>query len=239
MSVSGRSARLGGLVAGVSYEVVVTGVNGNGAGAPSTSAAVPLESPCALAGVVDQAQAALVGDCEALWAQRKASAYDPEDGALDGSAIMWSSDIDGAVAIGGRAVIDTGDLSVGTHALTATASDTSASSGTATVTITVSASNDAPIAADDTGYTRADSAVLVNVVANDTDAESDIDPYSLSVVVPPAAGTAAAVHNTAGNVAAIEYVSASPGIDTLIYEICDAARQCATAELTVVAAASR
>ena len=62
-----------GLAAAVAYEVVVSGYNYSGAGAPSQPVeATPLETPCAQAAVVDQSMAALVSDCDALWAQRRA-----------------------------------------------------------------------------------------------------------------------------------------------------------------------
>ncbi len=72
LELAGRSVRLGGLVAGVSYEVSVAGVNFNGRGAAAVVAATPLESPCGEAAVVDQTRTLLVADCEALWSQRRA-----------------------------------------------------------------------------------------------------------------------------------------------------------------------
>ena len=73
-----------------------------------------------------------------------ASAYDTEDGALDSSSISWSSSLDGALATAGRAVIDTGELTAGTHVLTATATDSTSASTSASVTITVKATDEPP-----------------------------------------------------------------------------------------------
>ena len=132
-------------------------------------------------------------------------------------------------------MIHTGDLSAGTHTLTATATDSDNMSASASATIIVKESNDPPAAVADTGYTRAGRAVVVDVVANDTDAEGDIDPNSVRVVVAAALGAAAVSEGAAG--AVIGYISASHGIDTLIYEVCDTARQCSLAELTIIAGA--
>ena len=67
------SARVTGLVGGAAYELFVVASNSNGAGgASAVITAVALESPCVLDSVADQTAPGLVGDCEALWAQRRA-----------------------------------------------------------------------------------------------------------------------------------------------------------------------
>ncbi len=63
------------------------------------------------------------------------TAYDPEDGSLDSSAIQWSSDIDGNLGSGGLVVMTTDDLTAGSHVLAATATDSSGATGSATVTV--------------------------------------------------------------------------------------------------------
>ena len=63
------------------------------------------------------------------------TAYDPEDGSLDASAIQWSSDIDGNLGSGGLVVITTDDLTAGSHVLAATATDSSGVTGSATVSV--------------------------------------------------------------------------------------------------------
>ena len=159
-----------------------------------------------------------------------AGAHDAEDGALGASAISWSSSIDGQLATTGVAVIDTATLTAGTHVLTATATDSDNTTGTATVTVTVKATSEAPSAVDDTAYARGGSAV-VDAAANDTDIEGDINPNTVRVVVPAALGTATAAHGSIRHTA-----SAGSGYDTLIYEVCDRARGCDTAEVTVISA---
>lgn len=63
------------------------------------------------------------------------SATDPEDGALSGTALAWSSNRDGALGTGGTLEINT--LSVGTHTVTLRATDSGARSSEATVSVTV------------------------------------------------------------------------------------------------------
>ncbi len=66
------------------------------------------------------------------------SATDPEDGALTGSSLVWTSSIDGQIGTGES--FTKNDLSVGTHTITLTATDSEGATGTASVTITVSGS---------------------------------------------------------------------------------------------------
>ena len=165
----------------------------------------------------------------------EASAYDTEDGTLDETAITWSSSIDGTVAAGARAVIDTSELTAGTHVLTATATDSASATAQASVTITVKTTNEPPAAADDTAHAAPGRTVLVDVTANDSDPEGDIDPHSVAVITPPALGAAAASHPAGSARTAISYTAnGAAGYDAVIYEICDTARQCTTAEFTVV-----
>lgn len=62
---------------------------------------------------------------------------DPEDGALSGTALMWTSSIGGA--IGNGATFSTSTLAVGAHVITLTAKDAQGLSATATVSLTVTA----------------------------------------------------------------------------------------------------
>ena len=164
----------------------------------------------------------------------QAAAYDPEDGAVGASSIQWSSSLDGQLGMGGLVEVATADLSVGTHVLTATATDSSAATGSASVTVAVKRNNTAPSALDDIVYTSGrGSAVTADVAANDSDPDGDLDSYTIAVLVRPSAGTASA-HGSAGEGHTITY-SPAGGYDALIYSVCDLAGQCTTAELAVVA----
>jgi uncharacterized protein YjdB len=63
------------------------------------------------------------------------SGTDPEDGDLTGSALVWTSSLDGQIGIGASFTRD--DLSTGTHTIRLTATDSDGGSHTASVTITV------------------------------------------------------------------------------------------------------
>ena len=63
------------------------------------------------------------------------SATDPEDGALTGTALAWTSSRDGELGTGGTLEINT--LSVGTHTVTLRATDSGSRSATSTVSVTV------------------------------------------------------------------------------------------------------
>lgn len=73
------------------------------------------------------------------------SATDPEDGALTGSALVWTSSLDGAIGTGTSFARN--DLSVGAHVITLTATDSEGRTGTATADLTVvDVPNNAPTA---------------------------------------------------------------------------------------------
>ena len=159
-----------------------------------------------------------------------ATGIDAEDGVMADTALVWTSDIDGQIAATAAARIPTDALSTGTHVLTVTATDSSAMAASVSVTVTVRATNGAPTARADVAHSRVGHNVTAEVLANDTDPESDIDPWSLRVVTPGALGAAAANSAAPGEIA---YDAAATGIDVIIYEVCDRFLQCTTAELVV------
>ena len=173
------------------------------------------------------AEAARFGGRQPLALQ--ASAYDSEDGVLASSAISWSSDLDGPLGTGAHLVIDSGGLTAGTHTFTATATDSSNMAASASVTVTVDSHNQPPTATDDTAHVRPGASLVIDVAANDTDPEGDINHATLAVAVPAATGRAGTRH---GRVA---YTADIDGYDVFVYEICDRANQCTTAEVTVIA----
>ena len=74
------------------------------------------------------------------------SGQDPEDGALTGGSLVWTSSIDGQIGTGTG--FSTSTLSVGIHTITLKATDSQAAFGTATRTITITPpANQPPVAA--------------------------------------------------------------------------------------------
>lgn len=71
------------------------------------------------------------------------SGLDPEDGALSGSALSWSSDLDGELGNGASMTVA---LSVGSHLITLVATDRLGLAATAAVTVVVEQPNTAPTA---------------------------------------------------------------------------------------------
>ena len=178
------------------------------------------------------AEAAVYGGHQPL--ALKASAYDTEDGALGASALSWSSSLNGALGTGAHLVIDTSRLTAGTHTLTATAVDSDDTTASAAVTVTVNTGNEFPAAADDIALTRVGAELLVDVLANDTDPEADVNLSTLRVAVPAAAGRAQSASD-----GRVGYSAAEAGYDAFVYKVCDRANQCATAEVTVIAISDR
>ncbi len=89
----------------------------------------------------------------------------------------------------------------------------------ATVTIDVIATNDPPTAKDDIAATIAGTPVVIDVLANDTDVESALDP-DVTVTVNPTGGTITGIDTATG---AITYLPNNDfqGIDTFTYEVFD------------------
>ncbi len=65
----------------------------------------------------------------------RGSAFDPEDGLLQDSALSWTSDLDGALGTG--KVLAVADLSPGIHNITLTATDSHSNNATDSFTVTV------------------------------------------------------------------------------------------------------
>src|SRR6185369_3979186 len=67
---------------------------------------------------------------------------DPEDGALSGGALVWTSSIDGQIGTGTS--VATSALSAGTHTIALTSKDSHGAAGVASIVVTI---NQAPAAA--------------------------------------------------------------------------------------------
>ena len=100
--------------------------------------------------------------------------YDPTTEHLTIKANGFSGVEHGTVLIVDNKVVFTPEANFnGTESFTYTVSDTSNSTTTGTVTITVNAINDDPIATNDTASTNEDNAVTIDVLANETDVDTD------------------------------------------------------------------
>lgn len=87
----------------------------------------------------------------------------------------------------------------GEFSFTYQASDGIATSDPATVTITVVVANDAPVAVNDTfSVARNVTNVALNVLANDTDADGNLDPTMVTIVVNPNKGGSVSVDPVTG-----------------------------------------
>ncbi|MFO0745028.1 MAG: Ig-like domain-containing protein [Myxococcota bacterium] len=117
----------------------------------------------------------------------------------------------------------------GPDALVYEVCDPDSACDTATVTITVTAVDDGPIARDDLATTPEDTAVLVVVLANDSDLEGDALDVR-RVTAAPLHGTAAVQPDDS-----ILYTPSADfnGSDVFGYEVCDGPGVCATAAVFV------
>ncbi|WP_153559190.1 tandem-95 repeat protein, partial [Roseimaritima sediminicola] len=134
-----------------------------------------------------------------------------------------------AVVNNGGAIVYTPNANFhGIDTFTYTTSDGAGGTATATVTVTVNPVNDAPAADDDTATTDEDTAVTIDVLANDSDV--DDDTLTVSQVTQPANGSA-----VVNNDGAIVYTPSANfhGIDTFTYTISDGAGGTDTATVTV------
>ena len=116
-----------------------------------------------------------------------------------------------------------------TDIFTYTVSDGNGGSDTATVTITVTGVNDAPVAVDDAAATAVDTAVIISVLANDTDPDTG-DTLSITGVTQGANGTA--LDNGDGTVTYTPNLSFS-GTDTFTYTADDGQGGSDTGTVTV------
>jgi len=115
------------------------------------------------------------------------SADDPEDGELTGISLVWTSDTDGQIGTGAEITSDT--LTLGSHAITLTATDSNNETGSASVSITIE-ENNIPVAnAGNSTVVTAGSVVTPNGSAS-SDADMDPITYVWSFISIPDGSTA-------------------------------------------------
>ncbi len=155
------------------------------------------------------------------------------DGNLDaGSVTVTSTPGNGAVNVNGDGSVEytpNADFN-GTDTFVYEVCDTDGMCDTATVTITVDPVNDAPVANDDTATTTEEVPVIIDVAANDTDVDGNLDPATATVQTGPGNGTVA--NNGDGTFEYTPNVDFT-GTDTFVYEVCDTDGLCDTATVTV------
>src|SRR5205807_1576670 len=116
----------------------------------------------------------------------------------------------------------------GSDSFNYTVSDGHGGTATAPVTVTGNPGNDAPVARDDAAATDEDTAVTVNVLANDTDVDGD----ALTVTGVTQGAHGAVVLNTDGTLTYAPGANFN-GIDRFTYTVSDGHGGTATATVTV------
>jgi VCBS repeat-containing protein len=123
----------------------------------------------------------------------------------------------------------------GTATITYKLGDGTGYSNNATLNVTIAAVNDAPVAADDAASTRNTSLVSVNVLANDSDAESS--PLWISIVSVSSGTAVVNQHGTPSDPSddTIDYTPTAGyhGFATVLYRVNDGSANSANARLVV------
>lgn len=120
----------------------------------------------------------------------------------------------------------------GTVTFTYAISDGLLSAG-AVVTLTISNTNDPPQPVNDFGRTNEDVPAAMNLVANDSDPNGNLDPASLAILTPPIHGALTLQPTNPG----IVLFTPAPdyfGADGFTYQVCDLLDLCASASVTLM-----
>src|SRR5690606_22298139 len=163
---------------------------------------------------------------------------DVDDALVPASVTIASAPSNGGVSIN----TTTGEITYtpnadynGTDVFTYTVNDAAgATSNIATINITITPVNDAPVAVDDNVSTPEDNAVIITVLANDSDIDNALDPTSVVIVGAPANG-GVSINTTTGEVTYTPNVDYN-GADSFTYTVNDAAGETsntATVNITV------
>jgi hypothetical protein len=112
--------------------------------------------------------------------------------------------------------------------------DTAGMCDTATVSITVNPVADPPVANDDSASTSEDTAVTINVAANDTDPDGNLNPASANTTCVGCANpTNGALLNHGNGSFTYTPNSGFTGPDSFVYQICDTTSLCDTASVAL------
>jgi Ca2+-binding RTX toxin-like protein/uncharacterized protein affecting Mg2+/Co2+ transport len=167
---------------------------------------------------------------------------------LSVDSVSVSSGLGSASVVGNQVVYDPGSnyqsLAAGDTAtveLSYTMSDAAGATSTSTVTVTITGTNDGPVAVADISSTDEDSAVTIDVLTNDTDADAG-DTLSVdSVSVSSGLGSASVVGNQVvyDPGADYQYLNDGESVDVeLSYTVSDAAGATSTSLVTVTVTGS-
>ncbi|MFN0059985.1 MAG: cadherin-like domain-containing protein [Planctomycetota bacterium] len=194
---------------------------GGGGGGGGGAAAAPNGTPVAVA------DAAMTAEDTAVVIAVLANDSDPDGDAL--TVVLSAALLGTAVLQGDGTVMYTPNPNTNGQQFFAYAVRDSAgnASAAATVTVNVTALNDFPMASDDTAATLQSTAVTVDVLANDTDA--DAEPLTITQVTQPAGGNSSIV----GGAIVYTPAAAFAGADSFDYTIRDAAGATSTATVTL------
>ncbi|MGH8911579.1 MAG: Ig-like domain-containing protein [Acidimicrobiia bacterium] len=169
------------------------------------------------------------------WGESVAVSVLANDIDVDGDALRVT-DVDlagpGTATTNGTTVTYTAPIDfAGSVVIDYTACDPTGSCSSATVAVTVVAVARPPVAKNDTATTNGQSGKVkkVNVLANDTDPDGDLDSSTLSISQQPVHGKATL------NQGLIDYEADAgfQGTDSFTYRICDATGLCDTAVVRV------
>jgi uncharacterized repeat protein (TIGR01451 family) len=186
----------------------------------------------------------VIGDNDAPVAVADAGTLD-EDGTVDVDVIGNDTDVDGdALAVNAWTEPAHGTVTCtatvctyvpvadfnGTDTFGYTVSDGNGGLADGVVTLTVSPVNDVPVPAGDDVTTPEDTALVVDVLANDTDV--DLDPLTVTVTIDP-------LHGTVACAATCTYTPEAnyDGGDSFVYEVSDGAGGVAAATVTITVTA--
>ena len=157
---------------------------------------------------------------------------DPDGDALTVTAVTQPTNGTAAVSGGGQSVTYTPAANYhGGDSFTYTIDDGNAHPVSATVTMTVTPVNDNPVAIADVGATTAPNAVVVTVLANDSDVDGDV--LSVASVTQPAAGTGTAAISGGGTTVTYTPPAAFSGTAAFTYTASDGNGGTASATVTV------
>lgn len=161
-----------------------------------------------------------------------ANDVDPNGNLNPASVTIVNAPNNGTATVGsdGRVTFTPNPNFAGTAAFTYQICDTLGACDTATVTVSVTASNQGPVANDDSATTPQDSPITINVANNDTDPNGNLGLDTVAVLSSPANGSASAA---GGGQITYTPNTGFVGTDTFTYQICDTDGACDTATVNV------